>query len=128
MTIARQTLGRRAEDLVAQDLTARGWVVLERNARPKGVRGELDIVARERGWIVFVEVKSTSASARRGPETPLAMVGHRKQLKLRSLAGAWMRENRERIGPVASMRIDVVALQLDGDGRPTVWRHVRGAC
>ena len=43
MTVARQRTGRRAEDLVSRRLAARGWRIVERNARTR--YGELDIVA-----------------------------------------------------------------------------------
>ena len=58
MTVARQRLGRRGEELAAAELERRGWTLLARNARIAGIRGELDIVARDGGTLVFVEVKS----------------------------------------------------------------------
>ena len=92
MTVARQRLGREAEDLVAARLAGAGWTIVERNARPAGVRGELDLIALDRDALVFVEVKARSAGSRAGPETPAMAVGPRKRAKLRGLAAAWLRE------------------------------------
>ena len=125
MTAARQSLGRRAEGLVAARLRRQGYAVLERNARPAGVRGEIDIVALDHGVLAFVEVKAISEGNRAGPEDPVSMVGVRKQAKLRSLAAAWMRENR----PLApgGVRFDVVGVTVAADGSVSRLNHLEGA-
>lgn len=128
MTEARQTLGRKGETIVAEHLARRGWRILARNARVRGVRGELDIVAIDGLTLVFIEVKTLSANATRGPASPLEMVGPRKQAKLRSLAGVWTRQNREKLPYVRGIRIDVVGLRIDHRGEVCDWQHVRAAC
>lgn len=128
MTVARQRLGRQAEELVVRELERRSWRVLERNARIAGIRGELDIVALDGRELVFVEVKSGRVGARAGPATPLEMVGHRKRVKLRALAAGWVRQHRDELPGLAGLRIDVIALRVDGAGRITDWKHVRAAC
>jgi len=50
--------GASAEAAAAQLLAAAGYTVVERNFRCKV--GELDIIARDRGVLVFVEVRSRS--------------------------------------------------------------------
>jgi putative endonuclease len=55
MTQARQQLGKTGEDLAVQELTSRGYAVLDRRYRSR--HGEIDIVCRDRGTIVFVEVR-----------------------------------------------------------------------
>lgn len=57
--IDRAGLGRRAEDLVAESLQARGARVLLRNFRRRG--GELDLVARDGRDLVIVEVRMRSS-------------------------------------------------------------------
>ena len=127
MTYERQALGRIGEGLVAAELRTEGWRLLDRNARPKTVRGELDLIAWDGSDVVFVEVKTAREGAASGPVNPAELVGRRKQMKLRRLAGAWIRENRERVPRGAGMRIDVVAQRLDRAGR-VVWReHIRAA-
>jgi len=48
-------LGQWGEDLVAEDLRRKGWTVVARNFRCR--MGELDIVAKNQRYLVFVEVK-----------------------------------------------------------------------
>ena len=56
MTIARQELGKIGENLAAAALVARGYAILDRRYRTR--HGEIDIVAEDRGTIVFVEVRA----------------------------------------------------------------------
>jgi putative endonuclease len=127
MTVARQSLGRRAEELVARRLRLEGWVIVERNARPGGVRGEIDVVAVDGDALVFVEVKARSVGALGGPEAPVLAVGPRKQAKLRSLAVAWLRERGYDVPRHRVLRFDVVGLRVDDSGRVTEYTHLRAA-
>ena len=56
----RQSLGKRGEDLACAELEKRGYVIVDRRFRTRC--GELDIVARDGGVLVFVEVKARSGS------------------------------------------------------------------
>ena len=56
MTDRRQSLGILGEDLACRELRRRGYEILERRYRTRF--GEIDIVAREGGYTVFVEVKT----------------------------------------------------------------------
>jgi putative endonuclease len=127
MTAARQRLGRSAEAAVVEHLEACGWEILERNARPTEVRGEIDIVARDAGSLVFVEVKARRVGTRLGPETPTMAVNGRKQAKLRRLAVAWLRDNAGTLPPHSDLRFDVVGIRVDARGKPTEWEHLRAA-
>jgi len=61
----RAALGARAEDLAASLLATRGYRIIERNwRRPEG---ELDLVADDRGVLVFVEVRSRTGEERGHP-------------------------------------------------------------
>ena len=51
----------------------------------------------------------------------------KRATKLRALAGAWLRENRARLGGFAELRFDVVGLRLDAQGRVTHREHLRAA-
>lgn len=55
-------LGRRGEDLAHRYLRSAGFTILARNYRPGGGDAEVDIVARDKNVIVFVEVKSRSSA------------------------------------------------------------------
>lgn len=79
--------------------------MLERNWRCD--IGELDLVVRDGGEIVFVEVKAR-ASDRFGPAA--AAVGPTKQRTLRRLAARWLVEHGETTGRRDGIRFDVVAV------------------
>lgn len=81
----RIKLGVDGETLVATYLTNQGAEVLAKNWRIK--EGEIDIVARQDGLIIFVEVKSRS-SEKFGH--PLEAIGPDKAFRLQRLALAWI--------------------------------------
>jgi putative endonuclease len=56
MSFARQRLGERGESLACAELSRLGYAVLARRYRTRA--GELDIIARDAGTVVFVEVKT----------------------------------------------------------------------
>ncbi len=126
---ARRELGARGETLAARHLEAAGLRIVARNWRCP--QGELDLVAHETApdiavggarvtWLVAVEVR-----IRRGTRygTALASVTPTKQAKLREVAAAYVQATAWQ-GP---WRIDVVAIQLDGQGRMVEINHVRHA-
>ena len=127
MTRARQTLGRLAESLVAAELRRRGMRLIARNVRTTEVRGELDIIALDGGALVFVEVKALRTTSVAGPERPALAVGHRKRLKLRALAIAWLRDHDGAVPPHRTLRFDVVGVRLDERDRIAEWEHLEGA-
>ena len=56
MTLARQALGQSGEDRAVSELERRGYAILARRYRTR--YGEIDIIARDGGTTVFVEVKT----------------------------------------------------------------------
>jgi putative endonuclease len=56
---AAEKRGRGAESLAAMWLRLHGWRVIARRARVPG--GEVDIIARRRGVLAFVEVKARAS-------------------------------------------------------------------
>ncbi len=121
---ARVSLGRQGEVVAAAYLADQGWAILARNWRTRA--GELDIVARDGEWLVFVEVRARRAG-RRGAAptagTPEESVTPRKQLQLIAMSEAYLFEL-PFAGPV---RIDVIALELAADGSVTRLNHIRDA-
>jgi len=125
VTAARQTLGRRAEELVARRLADRGWRILARNFRTRA--GELDLVALDGDVLVFVEVKAGRHGRAVGPERPAHAVGPRKQAQIRRMAREWLAAaERPRYSAVAGYRFDVVGVRFGGDRPPDV-DHIRDA-
>jgi putative endonuclease len=60
--------GRHGEDLAHRHLRAGGFVVVARNWRPPQGGGEIDIIAWEGDWLVFVEVKTRTSTEWSAPE------------------------------------------------------------
>ena len=119
---ARQTLGRMGEDIAAEHLTRQGFRVLDRNYRTRW--GELDIVAFGDRVLAFVEVKSRSASLRRG--TPFEAVGVAKRAQVRRMGRAWLAAHPDR--PYArAIRFDAIGLVFDRSGRLLALEHLEGA-
>lgn len=104
----RTRTGRWGEELVAAALAVRGWNILDRNWRPdpreSDLRGELDIVASDRGRLVVCEVK-TRSSLDFGH--PLESIGRDKSRRLCLLGKRWAEES----GLFAAdLRVDAVAV------------------
>jgi len=98
----RHELGRRAEALAYDRLAAAGLEVVARNWRCR--HGEIDLVARAPGLVVFCEVKARRSSAY---GTPAAAVTWRKQARLRALAAAWLAATDH---PPGRARFDVITV------------------
>jgi putative endonuclease len=120
----RQSLGKRGEDLACAELRRRGYEVLDRRYRTRF--GEIDIVARHRGAIVFVEVKARAGGA--FGDGAAAVTGS-KQNRIGRMAVDFLSRRRLTSHPC---RFDVVAISFDR-GVPRVdvyenafdieWRH-----
>ena len=113
----RQSLGRRGEDLACAELEKRGYVIADRRFRTRC--GELDIVARDGGVLVFVEVRARSGS---NFGTPFESVTWKKRQRLSQMAAAYLCHRR--LTGVAC-RFDVVSI-LERQGTQTI-ELVRGA-
>ena len=111
MSRRRVLLGKTGEDLACAELERRGYAIVARRYRCRG--GELDIVARRAGTLVFVEVK-----AREGCEFGAAAeaVTPVKQRRLAHLAKDYVM--RHHLGE-CSCRFDVVSIHFD-TGRPVI--------
>jgi len=107
MTEARLSLGTWGENFAASYLRKQGLKILQRNLRTPV--GEIDIVARDRKTLVFVEVK-TRQSRQYG--TPQEAVGAHKQRQIIRTAQWYLSEH-----PAVKLqpRFDVVALLKTGD-------------
>ena len=113
----RQSLGRRGEDLACAELEKRGYVIIDRRFRTRC--GELDIVARDGGVLVFVEVKARSGS---NFGTPFESVTWKKRQRLSQMAASYLFVRR--LAGVAC-RFDVVAV-VERQGMQTI-ELLRGA-
>ena len=101
--INKRQIGAEKEAFVCEWLEKNGYRIIERNFRCRS--GEIDIVAREGGYLVFLEVKYRSHE---GQGLPEEAVDRRKQRIISRVALYYLR--RYRYGESTPVRFDVVAL------------------
>jgi len=113
---ARQQLGKRGEDLACAELARRGYAVLARRYRTRF--GEIDIIARDDGVTVFVEVKTrTGDEFGSGAEAVTAW----KQRRITQMAVDYLSRYGLHDTPC---RFDVVVVDLTGEtARVEVYAH-----
>ncbi len=113
-------LGRRAEAAVADYLFARGFALLERNARVGAL--ELDIVARRGPLVVVVEVRTRRPGGLVGPFESITPA--KRARVARGVERLWARRLSAMEG-VERVRIDVAAVRFAGE--KTRIEYVEGA-
>lgn len=83
--VTTKSIGDYGEEIAEKFLKEKGYLILERNYRAKS--GEIDIIAKQRDYIVFVEVKTRKnnlyMSARES-------VNYKKQNKIRNTAREYL--------------------------------------
>jgi putative endonuclease len=104
---AMNRAGARAEELCAQLLARAGLRVLARNWRCR--LGEIDLVAEDRGTLVFAEVRYRSSASRGGAGESVTAA---KRARIVAAARAYLRGR-----PETDCRFDVLLLDsLEGGG------------
>lgn len=117
---ARQQTGLWGEREAERYLKTKGYAILGRRLRV-GLRDEIDLIARAKDTLVFIEVKT------RADETfgrPLSAVDRGKQFRLARAAVRYLK--RLKIQP-ANFRFDVVEIIGSQDGSNAVVRHIENA-
>ncbi len=94
------------EDMAARYLTGQGYEILERNFRDR--LGEIDIIARQGGYLIFVEVKYRRDT---GSGYPEEAVSRQKQQRIRHTASYYL--YRRGYGEDVPCRFDVVSITGD---------------
>lgn len=105
MKLTPQRLGERSEEIACKALLEAGYKILERNY--KTPRFEIDIIAREQGVLVFVEVRARRSSAW---IHPMESIDHRKVRRL--ILGARYYVAQKRLD--SGIRFDVVSITWHG--------------
>ena len=111
-------LGSLGESLARTTLEQRGYAIIATRYRTRA--GEIDIVARDGGCLVFVEVKARHHIDR---GTPAEAVTPRKQRRIVAMARDFLARYQS---DATSCRFDVVAI-LVSDGGPPVIDVIRNA-
>lgn len=109
-------LGKKGEQAAAEFVERIGMEVLERNW--KGKVGEVDIVARDDGAIVFIEVKTRRATDKGQPEEA---IGPAKQKKYIQLAGEYLAGLED---PEVEVRFDAISILVIEDDRALLRHHL----
>jgi len=104
----KKELGKKGEDLALRHLKKNGYRIFERNYVCK--MGEVDIIAKEKDTLAFIEVKTRTSTAF-GP--PQLAVNAAKQMQLSKVALHFLKE--KGLGDVKA-RFDVVAIILGPRG------------
>lgn len=114
----RKLFGDRGERVAVRYLKQQGYRILARQSRSR--LGEIDIIAQDGDWIVFVEVKTRRTTDKGRPVEAVTLT---KQRQLTRAALAWLKRRRwlER-----RSRFDVIAICWQ-DGCEPVIEHYRHA-
>ena len=107
----RRDTGILGEKLARDFLSKKGYRILETNYRCR--EGEIDIVARQKDCLVFVEVRTKTSLEFGSPEESITTA---KMEKLRAVA-AHYQQTHDNLPP--SWRIDVMAVELDKKRQPS---------
>lgn len=102
MKFFNKKTGALGEDFATEALRKKGYEILKRNFSNKF--GEIDIIAKDKNVLVFVEVKTKKGEEFGSPEE---MINPKKLWRIRNLANLYMGRND------LPCRVDVVAIVLD---------------
>jgi len=108
MADTRKQFGKLGEEIAVSVLRKKGYKVIERNFRTR--TGEIDIIAKHKGRIVFVEVKSRKSKRYGDPKLAITA---RKKRKISMVALAYLKKHHTVQTPA---RFDVVTIQSSNPG------------
>ncbi len=114
----RKILGEKGEKIAEKFLKKNGFKIIEKNYKNK--YGEIDIIAMDGDYLVFVEVKTKSCADFSEPET---WVDFKKQNQLIKLANFYLSE--KDITDV-NCRFDVIGITLGKDNKEKIV-HIENA-
>jgi len=105
----RRDTGIRGEKLARDFLKKQGYRILETNYRCP--RGEIDIVAQHKDYLVFVEVRTKKSLEFGSPEESITLA---KKERLKTVASHYQQTHNDL---PTLWRIDVVVIELDQRGK-----------
>lgn len=116
-------LGAKGEAYAAKFLKQKGMRIISRNRRVVGGKGgEIDLIAIDGQWVVFVEVRTRASEEFMTPESSIRFD------KKRAVTRTVRRLMRRHKAAGLTARIDVVAvIWPEGAKEPTAVRHHKGS-
>ncbi|MFQ6752538.1 MAG: YraN family protein [Clostridia bacterium] len=99
--------GKKCEIIAQQYLIKKGYIILETNYKNKV--GEIDIIAKDGDYIVFVEVKGRFS---RQFGDPLEAIDERKQIKIHNVATLYLITHKKMNSPC---RFDAISVLGDAE-------------
>lgn len=113
-TSSQKHLGNKFESFAQHELIKHGYKIISLNYQCK--LGEIDIIAKDKGVIVFVEVRYRNSSRFGGA---IASVNHKKQLKLIRTASLYLQKHQ--LTNKIQARFDVFAITGDSNNLTYHW-------
>lgn len=106
----RKETGQLGEKLAQDFLKKKGYHIIETNCRCS--RDEIDIIAYQRDWLVFIEVRTKSNLKFGTPEESITVS---KMRHLERAAAYYLQSH----SPASGLwRFDLVAVELDANSKP----------
>ena len=113
----RKELGDKGEKIAEKYLRKQRYRILERNFQSRF--GEIDLVAREKNEIIFVEVKTKTGANFGFPEQEFSFA---KKQKMRRAIQSWLWENKITHN---NWRVDLVAIDYSQNPKAPQLRHYK---
>lgn len=99
-------LGAKGEEHAVEFLKGKGYRLISRNFKTS--IGEIDIIAEDKGTLVFIEVKTRTDNSF---GHPFEAVTYRKREKIKKVALCYLKGLKK----TAAARFDVMSIEMDGD-------------
>jgi len=110
-------IGKQGEDLAVKYLQNKNYKIIERNFRIRG--GEIDVIAKDKDTLVYVEVKTRKNYSFGRPEE--AVTPHK--IKFLERTAKFYKNNRKHLKLPDLERIDVISVDASGSN-PKI-RHIK---
>lgn len=110
--------GMKGEKVAADYLQSKGYEIITRNYRCS--LGEIDLIARREGLLVFVEVRSRWSGGFGSPEQSISV---RKMNRLVDLANYYLSTELRREVPC---RFDFIGIKFNRENGPESINHIAG--
>jgi len=112
MAKTSREIGNHGEDIAAAYLESKDWLIFDRNYFFE--KAEVDLVATDRNYIVFVEVKYRTNTHFGEPED---FITPKKEMNIRKASEAWLYERKME---TAVDRFDVISITQKGNSAPNI--------